>query len=31
MRVVQATENRQTAIGVASHLFWEHGFDGIGL
>jgi len=33
MRVsrVQATENRQTVINVASRLFREHGFDGIGL
>src|SRR3982750_3781913 len=33
MRVsrTQATENRQTVINVASRLFREHGFDGIGL
>ena len=33
MRVsrVQAAENRQTVIDVASRLFREHGFDGIGL
>ena len=33
MRVsrVQAAENRQTVINVASRLFREHGFDGIGL
>src|SRR4051794_30902850 len=33
MRVsrVQAEENRQTVINVASGLFREHGFDGIGL
>ncbi|QRM34403.1 TetR/AcrR family transcriptional regulator [Microvirga sp. VF16] len=33
MRVsrVQAEKNRQTVIDVASHLFREHGFDGIGL
>ena len=33
MRVsrVQASENRQTVINVASRLFREHGFDGIGL
>ncbi|WP_183433548.1 TetR family transcriptional regulator [Mesorhizobium sp. RMAD-H1] len=33
MRVsrVQAEENRQTVISVASRLFREHGFDGIGL
>jgi TetR/AcrR family transcriptional repressor of nem operon len=33
MRVsrVQAAENRQTVIEVASRLFREHGFDGIGL
>lgn len=33
MRVsrVQAEENRQTVINVASRLFREHGFDGIGL
>jgi TetR/AcrR family transcriptional repressor of nem operon len=33
MRVsrVQATENRQTVINVASRLFRERGFDGIGL
>lgn len=33
MRVsrVQAEENRQTVIDVASRLFREHGFDGIGL
>ena len=33
MRVsrVQAEENRQNVINVASHLFREHGFDGIGL
>ena len=33
MRVsrVQAEENRQTVITVASRLFREHGFDGIGL
>jgi TetR/AcrR family transcriptional repressor of nem operon len=27
----QAEENRQTVINVASRLFREHGFDGIGL
>jgi TetR/AcrR family transcriptional repressor of nem operon len=27
----QAAENRQTVINVASRLFREHGFDGIGL
>jgi TetR/AcrR family transcriptional repressor of nem operon len=27
----QAEKNRQTVINVASHLFREHGFDGIGL
>lgn len=33
MRVsrVQATENRENVINVASRLFREHGFDGIGL
>jgi len=33
MRVsrIQAEENRQTVINVASCLFREHGFDGIGL
>jgi TetR/AcrR family transcriptional repressor of nem operon len=33
MRVnrAQATENRQNVINTASHLFREHGFDGIGL
>ena len=33
MRVsrAQAAENRQTVINVASRLFREHGFDGIGL
>ncbi len=33
MRVsrVQAEENRQTVISVASRLFRQHGFDGIGL
>jgi TetR/AcrR family transcriptional repressor of nem operon len=33
MRVsrVQAAENRQAVINVASRLFREHGFDGIGL
>jgi TetR/AcrR family transcriptional repressor of nem operon len=33
MRVsrIQAAENRQTVIEVASRLFREHGFDGIGL
>jgi TetR/AcrR family transcriptional repressor of nem operon len=33
MRVsrVRAAENRQTVIDVASRLFREHGFDGIGL
>ena len=33
MRVsrIQAAENRQTVINVASQLFREHGFDGIGL
>src|SRR6185312_2189909 len=33
MRVsrVQAAENRQTVIDVASRLFRKHGFDGIGL
>ena len=33
MRVsrIQAGENRQTVINVASRLFREHGFDGIGL
>lgn len=33
MRVsrVQAEKNRQTVINVASRLFREHGFDGIGL
>jgi TetR/AcrR family transcriptional regulator, transcriptional repressor for nem operon len=33
MRVsrTQAAENRETVINVASHLFREHGFDGIGL
>lgn len=33
MRVsrVQAEENRQTVINVASQLFRQHGFDGIGL
>jgi len=33
MRVsrVQAAQNRQTVIDVASRLFREHGFDGIGL
>src|SRR5258708_10747480 len=33
MRVsrIQAEENRQTVINVASQLFREHGFDGIGL
>lgn len=33
MRVsrIQAEENRQTVITVASRLFREHGFDGIGL
>jgi len=33
MRVsrIQAEENRQTVIKVASRLFREHGFDGIGL
>src|SRR3954453_4474614 len=33
MRVsrVQAEENRQTVINVASRLFREHGIDGIGL
>ena len=27
----QAEKNRQTVINVASQLFREHGFDGIGL
>src|ERR1044071_3432765 len=27
----QAAENRETVINVASRLFREHGFDGIGL
>lgn len=33
MRVsrIQAAENRQTVVNVASRLFREHGFDGIGL
>src|SRR3954466_7963817 len=33
MRVsrIQAEKNRQTVIDVASRLFREHGFDGIGL
>ncbi len=33
MRVsrAQAEENRETVINVASNLFREHGFDGIGL
>ena len=33
MRVsrIQAAENRQTVIDVASRLFRERGFDGIGL
>jgi len=33
MRVsrIQAAENRQTVIDVASRLFREHGFDGIGI
>ena len=33
MRVsrIQAAENRETVINVASRLFREHGFDGIGL
>ena len=33
MRVsrIQAAENRDTVINVASRLFREHGFDGIGL
>ena len=33
MRVsrVQAAENRQAVIDVASRLYREHGFDGIGL
>ena len=33
MRVsrTQAEQNRQTVIDVASQLFREHGFDGIGL
>src|SRR5690242_6976224 len=33
MRVsrIQAAENRETVINVASQLFREHGFDGIGL
>ena len=33
MRVsrIQAEENRQTVINVASRMFREHGFDGIGL
>lgn len=33
MRVsrIQAEENRQTVINVASQLFRQHGFDGIGL
>lgn len=33
MRVsrIQAEENRQNVINVASHLFRSHGFDGIGL
>jgi TetR/AcrR family transcriptional repressor of nem operon len=33
MRVsrIQAAENRQTVINVASRLFREHGFDGVGL
>ncbi|MER9232968.1 TetR/AcrR family transcriptional regulator [Mesorhizobium sp. M0622] len=33
MRVsrIQAEENRQTVINVASRLFREHGFDGVGL
>jgi TetR/AcrR family transcriptional repressor of nem operon len=33
MRVsrTQAAENRQNVIDVASHLFREHGYDGIGL
>lgn len=33
MRVsrIQAEENRQTVINMASRLFREHGFDGIGL
>jgi len=28
---IQAAENRETVINVASRLFREHGFDGIGL
>jgi hypothetical protein len=28
---MQAAENRQTVINVASRLFREHGYDGIGL
>src|SRR5437660_933133 len=31
MSRIQAAENRQTVINVASRLFREHGFDGIGL
>src|SRR5258706_14681980 len=33
MRVsrIQAAENRETVINVASRLFRDHGFDGIGL
>jgi TetR/AcrR family transcriptional repressor of nem operon len=31
MSRTQAEENRQTVINVASRLFREHGFDGIGL
>ncbi|TIW40677.1 MAG: TetR family transcriptional regulator, partial [Mesorhizobium sp.] len=33
MRVsrIQAAENRETVINVASRLFRERGFDGIGL
>ncbi|MGH6883823.1 TetR/AcrR family transcriptional regulator [Hypericibacter sp.] len=31
MSRIQAEENRQTVINVASRLFREHGFDGIGL
>jgi TetR/AcrR family transcriptional regulator, transcriptional repressor for nem operon len=31
MTRIQAAENRQTVINVASRFFREHGFDGIGL
>src|SRR5204862_7458129 len=31
MSRIQAAENRQTVINVASRLFRKHGFDGIGL